>query len=333
MSFLGELQRRNVVRVAALYVAASWLILQIIETIGSLLNLPHWVGRLALLGLGLGLPVALGISWTYELTADGLKRDSAVPREQSTREATAHRLNVVTLIVASLAILVIVLDRFMPAERASRPAAPVTAAASERAVASTTGIAVLPFTNMSSDPERTFFSDGVTEEILILIGNVDGLRVISRTSPRNPPRPASAWRRCRARETAGLHQHAGDCATELLLQPVAGRDRSVQRHAGLVSGSLQHVEQVLGRDVAGRGRRERTAADPSKARIECRHSRLHRGVGVCESGVSRVVEMAAQAHSRERLAYPSDDLGYLRRDAHSDRVGQRDLVRTRLGNA
>jgi TolB-like protein/tetratricopeptide (TPR) repeat protein len=182
MSFLGELQRRNVVRVAALYVAASWLILQIISTIGSLLDLPQWVGRLALLGLGLGLPVALGISWTYELTADGLKRDSAIPREQSTREVTAHRLNVITLIVASLAILAVVLDRFMPAERASRTAPAVTAAASERAAGPATGIAVLPFTNMSSDPEQTFFSDGVTEEILNLLGNVDGLRVTSRTS-------------------------------------------------------------------------------------------------------------------------------------------------------
>ncbi|MDQ1241945.1 MAG: adenylate cyclase, partial [Pseudomonadota bacterium] len=85
MSFLRELQRRNVARVAVLYVASSWLILQTVETIGSLLGLPSWVGKLALLALGVGLPVALGISWTYELTPEGLKRDSAVPRSASHR--------------------------------------------------------------------------------------------------------------------------------------------------------------------------------------------------------------------------------------------------------
>jgi hypothetical protein len=65
MSFLGELKRRNVVRVAMLYVVSSWVILQIIATVGSMLELPAWVGKLALLALGLGLPVALGISWAY----------------------------------------------------------------------------------------------------------------------------------------------------------------------------------------------------------------------------------------------------------------------------
>ena len=63
MPFLGELRRRNVARVAVLYVASSWLILQTVETIGSLLDLPAWIGKLALVVLGLGLPVALGISW------------------------------------------------------------------------------------------------------------------------------------------------------------------------------------------------------------------------------------------------------------------------------
>jgi len=182
MTFLKELQRRNVIRVAALYLAASWMILQIIETVGSLLALPPWVGKLGLLSLALGFPVALGISWTYELTADGLKRDAAVPRDQSTRQATAHRLNVLTLIVASLAILTVLLDRLTPTGRRSRPDPAVAAPVKQRAVGTTIGIAVLPFTNMSSDPEQTFFSDGVTEEILNLLGNVDDLRVTSRTS-------------------------------------------------------------------------------------------------------------------------------------------------------
>jgi TolB-like protein/tetratricopeptide (TPR) repeat protein len=194
MSFLGELQRRNVVRVAALYVASSWIILQIIATIGSMLDLPAWIGKLALLALGLGLPVALGISWAYELTPDGLRRDSSVPRSESQRQANAHRLNVITLVVAVLAILTVALDRYLPAGNAQRPVATVaTEMSADKGAASAdattraadqpaTRIAVLPFANMSSDPEQDFFSDGVTEEILNLLSDVEGLRVTSRTS-------------------------------------------------------------------------------------------------------------------------------------------------------
>ena len=194
MTFWGELQRRNVVRVAALYVAASWLILQFIETTDSLLDLPAWVGKLAMLILGLGLPVALGISWAYELTPDGLKRDGAFPRTESNRADNAHRINVITLIVAVLAILTVALDRFLPSADARRPIAAVATdeiegttavpapIASQAAARSATAIAVLPFANMSSDAEQVFFSDGITEEILNLLANVDGLRVTSRTS-------------------------------------------------------------------------------------------------------------------------------------------------------
>ena len=194
MSFLGELKRRNVVRVAMLYVVSSWVILQIIETLGSMLELPGWVGKLAVLALGLGLPIALGISWAYELTPDGLKRDSSVPPSESQRHDNARRLNVVTLIVAVIAIMTVALDRFLPDGNAHRPDAAVPAVVAEDAakasapattsvaVRPTTGIAVLPFANMSSDAEQDFFSDGVTEEILNLLANVDGLRVTSRTS-------------------------------------------------------------------------------------------------------------------------------------------------------
>jgi TolB-like protein len=194
MSFLGELKRRNVVRVAMLYILSSWVILQIIATLGSMLELPGWVGKLAVLALGLGLPVALGISWAYELTPEGLKRDSSVAPSESQRHDNARRLNVITLIVAVLAILSVALDRFLPAGAARGPDVAVQSEAVEGAAKASvsgttsvaarpaTGIAVLPFANMSSDSEQDFFSDGVTEEILNLLANVEGLRVTSRTS-------------------------------------------------------------------------------------------------------------------------------------------------------
>jgi hypothetical protein len=80
MSFLNELRRRNVVRVAIVYGVASWLILQLADVLGSLLDLPAWTGKLVILLLALGLPVALVMSWVYEITPE---RRQSRPVERS----------------------------------------------------------------------------------------------------------------------------------------------------------------------------------------------------------------------------------------------------------
>jgi TolB-like protein/tetratricopeptide (TPR) repeat protein len=171
MSFYSELKRRNVFHVALFYLAVGWLMLQATDVLSSLLELPIWVGKLVIFLLAMGLPVALILSWLYEMTPEGLTRDSALDPSESRRQGTVSRLNLLTILAAGLAIVVIVADRLLPEQNApdGQP---------EQVVA----LAVLPFVNLSTDADQEFFADGITEEVLNLLANVQGMRVTSRTS-------------------------------------------------------------------------------------------------------------------------------------------------------
>jgi TolB-like protein len=182
VSLVRELKRRNVVRVAIFYTVASWLILQLADVFGSLLDLPDWTGRLVVLLLALGLPVALVISWVYEITPEGLARTSDVDRNRSITPQTGRRLDRLIMSGLGLAILVLLVDRYLPRERPdTRPAAHSPQPGAGAALPSRS-IAVLPFVNMSNDPGNEYFSDGISEEILNTLAHVDGLHVAARTS-------------------------------------------------------------------------------------------------------------------------------------------------------
>ena len=178
---IGELQRRNVFRVAMLYLVASWVALQMADVGVSLLGLPHWTGRLVLLLLVLGFPVALVVSWAYELTPDGLRREHAVAREDSISHLTGRRLDVLIGIVSVVAIVVVAADRLVPraAEVAAPAPAPILALAP---VADQRSIAVLPFVNMSEDAANVYFSEGLSEDLINSLARLPHLRVIGRTS-------------------------------------------------------------------------------------------------------------------------------------------------------
>ena len=92
MSLISELKRRNVFRVALLYLVAGWVILQVSQLLFDVLKLPDWTSRLVLGLLMLGFPLALIFSWVYELTPDGLKRDAHVPPEHSIGSETGRRI-------------------------------------------------------------------------------------------------------------------------------------------------------------------------------------------------------------------------------------------------
>jgi TolB-like protein len=178
--FLAELKRRNVIRVAVFYLAASWLVLQVTDVLGSLLGLPKPFGHVIVVLVALGLPVALVVAWVYELTPEGLRRETEHELDPAARKLVARKLNLVTMAVALLAIAVVIVDRYLPAREAVT--VPATATSPKAAGSAHKAIAVLPFVNQSSDPEQEFFADGVAEEILNLLGKVEGLRVTSRTS-------------------------------------------------------------------------------------------------------------------------------------------------------
>jgi TolB-like protein/Flp pilus assembly protein TadD len=172
-SVWGELKRRNVVRVAVAYAIVSWLILQLTDVLIPLLDLPEWVGRFVFLLVVIGFLLALILSWAYELTPQGVKLEKNVDRSESISHITGRKIDFIIIGVLIVALLMFALDKFVWTESS----APVTTADTDRRT-----IAVLPFINMSSDPEQEYFSDGLAEELLNLLARIPELRVTSRSS-------------------------------------------------------------------------------------------------------------------------------------------------------
>lgn len=180
MLLFSELKRRNVFRVALLYIVASWLMLQVADVGVSLLGLPEWTGRFVLFILLIGFPLVLLFSWAYEITPDGLKREKEVDRSESITAETAHKLNVAVVVLLVLAIGGLIVDRFIPEQDA--PGVESTDDQLAGPGPAERSIAVLPFVNMSADADNEYFSDGLSEELLNLLAKIPELRVAARTS-------------------------------------------------------------------------------------------------------------------------------------------------------
>ncbi|MCZ6826959.1 MAG: adenylyl cyclase, partial [Gammaproteobacteria bacterium] len=181
-NFYGELRRRNVVKVATVYLIAGWLAIQIIDVAFPLLQIPEWAGALVLILVLIGFPFALIFAWAFELTPEGLKREADVDRSQSISPETGRRID---FIIIGLLLIAVVYFFLEPRISTDRPVtAEVTQPVSEAAPSQSSDIsvAVLPFINMSSDKENEYFSDGISEELLNVLVKIKGLRVPSRTS-------------------------------------------------------------------------------------------------------------------------------------------------------
>jgi TolB-like protein/tetratricopeptide (TPR) repeat protein len=190
MSFLGELKRRNVIRMALLYIVAAWVLLQIADVLFDPLGLPAWTFRMVLGLLLLGFPLALIFAWVFEMTPEGLKRERDIDRSASAVAHTGRKMNTVIVVLLIVAIAGLVIDRLIP-ESGQAPAAATAVTGPERAAADAgtreaaaadTSIAVLPFVNMSGDPDNEYFSDGLSEELLNTLVRLGGLKVTGRTS-------------------------------------------------------------------------------------------------------------------------------------------------------
>lgn len=185
--FFGELQRRNVFRVALLYVIAAWVIVQVAETVLPMFDVPDAALRAVVIILALGFPLALVFAWVFELTPEGLRLEKDVEVSPETKQQTVRKLDLATLTVALLAIGLLIADRLLP-EQAPAPRNETIAdpgdPATEEPVATTgaTTIAVLPFANLSAEDENAYFADGLSEEILNWLSRVPGLQVAGRTS-------------------------------------------------------------------------------------------------------------------------------------------------------
>jgi adenylate cyclase len=191
MSLLAELKRRKVVRVAVVYAATAFAVLQAAEIMLPRMGVPDWGISLVIALIVLGFPLALVLGWALEVTPDGIKRTEAAPAETSAAAAPAL-LGKRTVLASALLVAVGVglgagwlLKPGVPGEEEA--VTPVAAAASGTTPPAVAGpadnsIAVLPFLNMSTDPENAFFADGIAEELLNVLSRVEGLRVASRTS-------------------------------------------------------------------------------------------------------------------------------------------------------
>lgn len=183
-----ELKRRNVFRVGAAYLLASWLLLQIVDVVGPLLRLPEVFARYLLFLLIVGLLPALALAWVFELTPQGVRRDSAVDHSQSHTRRTGRKLDRAIIVILALAVGLLLFDKLAKKgpDTVSQAAAPGLASPTDEklypAPFSGKSVAVLPFVAMSNGPDDDYFADGLTEEIINALAQVPDLLVTARTS-------------------------------------------------------------------------------------------------------------------------------------------------------
>jgi hypothetical protein len=177
-SFFAELQRRNVYKVGAMYAVAGWLLVQVVTQVFPVFHVSERIQQLIVLAIVAGFPLALVLSWIYELTPQGIVRTDEVAPDASITRHTGQQLNRAIIGVLLLAVLMLLANKFWPhtvppAAEAGNPA---------ETVANDKSIAVLPFENLSDDKANAYFAEGIQDEILTRLAKIGALKVISRTS-------------------------------------------------------------------------------------------------------------------------------------------------------
>ncbi len=174
-NFFVELKRRNVYKVAVAYAVVGWVIAQIATQIFPFLEIPNWVVRLIIVLIAIGFPIALVIAWAFEATPEGIKRTEVADAMQvsAATRRKKHAWIYVVVIAAAISVTLFLLGRYTAGNKS------VASVPNELPAKS---IAVLPFDNLSRDPDNAFFAEGVQDEILTRLAKVADLKVIARTS-------------------------------------------------------------------------------------------------------------------------------------------------------
>jgi len=172
MSFIAELRRRQVFKVGGAYLVIAWLAVQAASIGFPAFDAPPWVLRVFILVSLLCFPIAVVMAWIYEVTPDGVKTDAS---GQGSKRVFAV---VAVLIVLALGWYFYGQPSFRKGDSSDKPVVAQTTHLAQ-------GVGILPFTNLSPDPDNAFFAGGIFEEVLTRVSRIDGLRVISRTSMEN----------------------------------------------------------------------------------------------------------------------------------------------------
>ena len=169
---LVEFKRRNVYKVAVAYAVMGWLLIQIATQTFPFLEIPNWAIRLVIMLVAIGFPIALILAWAFELTPEGIRRAETVTG--ATAAKSAHRAWIYVVMVAGiLSIGVFFLGRYTALRTSSSPESAKAAAPSSKSVA------VLPFANLSRDPDNAYFAAGIQDEIITRLAKIGELKVVS----------------------------------------------------------------------------------------------------------------------------------------------------------
>ena len=172
LNFFSELKRRNVYKVAVAYMVAGWALSQGIAQVFPVFDVPNWIIRSIVVLIIIGLPVALVLAWMFEITPEGIKRTDAA--DAVGQHSRGHTWIYIVVVAAAFSIGLFFLGRYTAGNKESgRPGGPSLPEKS---------IAVLPFDNLSRDPDNAYFCEGVQDEILTRLAKIADLKVISRTS-------------------------------------------------------------------------------------------------------------------------------------------------------
>ena len=181
----NELKRRNVFRVGVAYVVSAWLVLQVADVVLNNISAPDWVFSVFMLTGAVFFVPVLVFSWAYELTPDGLKKESEVDRSGSITGQTGRKLNLITMGMLVAVVAFVLIERTIEPD-ASETAEAIAEETESGEVTTTTvddkSIAVLAFDDLSPGGDQAFFAEGLSEEILNVLAQVPGLKVAGRTS-------------------------------------------------------------------------------------------------------------------------------------------------------
>jgi TolB-like protein len=167
--FFAELKRRNVYKVAIAYAVVGWLLTQVATQVFPFFEIPNWAIRLVIMLIVIGFPIALVIAWAFELTPQGLKRTEFAD-ELPKKSARSRAWIYVVVVAGAISVSLFFLGRYTSSKQSGNVELPAKS------------IAVLPFENLSGNPENAYFTDGIQEEILMRLAKIADLKVVSRTS-------------------------------------------------------------------------------------------------------------------------------------------------------